>query len=60
MTLDLASKADLNSPQQWLRKGAWLDNFINEMQGLLLAELDLRLMPLIGLMEALDVEVVKP
>jgi hypothetical protein len=60
MTLDLVSKADLNSPQQWLRKGAWLDNFINEMQGLLLAELDLRLMPLIGLMEALDVEVVKP
>lgn len=36
---------------------AWLDQFHSEMQGLLLAELDLRLQPVLGLVEALDVEV---
>lgn len=40
---------------RWLKKGAWLDNFILEMQAILLAELELRLMPLVGLVEALDV-----
>lgn len=46
-------------PDQWLQQGGWLDNFIVEMQGLLVAELDLRLMPLLGLMEALELEVVE-
>jgi hypothetical protein len=42
-----------------LQKGAWLDRFIREMQAILLAELELRLMPVIGLIEALEFEVEK-
>lgn len=35
----------------------WLEQFADEMQGSLLAELDARLQPVLGLMEALDEEV---
>lgn len=35
----------------------WLDEFYKEMQELLLAELELRLMPVLGLVEAVDEEV---
>jgi len=38
----------------WARKGAGLDMFLQDMQGLLLAELELRLLPLLGLVEAVD------
>lgn len=59
-SLDTEGASELAStlcgPDQWLQKGGWLDNFIVEMQGLLVAELDLRLMPLLGLMEALELE----
>jgi hypothetical protein len=41
---------------RWLKKGGWLDRFIREMQAVLLAELELRLMPVFGLIEALEVE----
>lgn len=40
--------------QLWLETGGWLDNFYNEMQGLLLAELEVRLQPVLGLIEALE------
>jgi hypothetical protein len=36
----------------WVRPGAWLDRFCREMQGLLLAELEFRLLPVLGLLEA--------
>ncbi|MDX1504227.1 MAG: DUF3348 family protein [Spongiibacter sp.] len=42
---------------QWVAAGGGLQQFLAEMRGLLIAELDMRLMPLIGLLEALDVEV---
>lgn len=38
----------------WTAQGAWLDIFLQDMQGLLLAELELRLQPLLGLLEAVD------
>lgn len=44
---------------RWLQKGEWLDRFIREMQAVLLAELELRLLPVIGLIEALEFEVEK-
>jgi hypothetical protein len=55
--------APANSAQsetaRWLQKGEWLDCFIREMQAVLLAELELRLLPVIGLVEALEFEVEK-
>lgn len=44
-------------PQSWVQPGGWLDQFAREMQGSLLAELEARLQPLVGLLEALDEEV---
>lgn len=44
-------------PQSWGQPGGWLEQFAREMQGSLLAELEVRLQPLVGLMEALDEEV---
>ncbi|WP_341645176.1 DUF3348 family protein [Thauera sp. SDU_THAU2] len=40
----------------WLQPGGWLARFCAEMQQVLLAELDLRLMPVAGLVAALDTE----
>lgn len=37
----------------WLRPGGWLELFYQDMQELLLAELDVRLQPILGLLEAL-------
>jgi hypothetical protein len=36
----------------WTQPNAWLDRFFGEMRGLLLAELELRLLPVMGLVEA--------
>ena len=44
----------IDNNQLWLETGGWLDNFYNEMQGLLLAELEVRLQPVLGLIEALE------
>ena len=41
-------------PLQWLKPGGWLELFYRDMQELLLAELDLRLQPVLGLLEALN------
>ena len=46
----LAGAAD--DPARWLEAGAWLAQFRQAMRQLLLAELDLRLQPVIGLIEA--------
>ncbi len=46
----------LQDKQQWLAPTGWLSRFYREMQNLLLAELDLRLQPLLGLIEACEYE----
>ena len=43
-----------DDPHLWLLPGGWLDTFYSEMQGLLLAELEERLQPVLGLIEAQD------
>lgn len=43
----------------WIRPGGWLAAFCKETQGVLLAELDFRLQPVMGLIEALGNEVTK-
>ena len=40
----------------WLQAGAWLARFFQELQTVLLAELDLRLQPALGLLEAFENE----
>lgn len=50
----------VDKPDNWTAPGGWLDRFYNNMQSLLLAELELRLQPAIGLIEALDEEENKP
>ena len=42
-----------DNPACWTQVGAWLSRFCNELQTLLLAELEFRLQPTLGLIEAL-------
>ncbi len=44
-------------PSLWLRPGGWLARFCAELQDFLLAELDVRLQPVLGLVDALRHEV---
>lgn len=46
-----------DTPGSWLEPGAWLDQFCREMRILLLAELEVRLEPALGLLAALNNEV---
>lgn len=43
----------LDNPASWIQEKGWLARFSNDMQTLLLAELDLRMQPTLGLIEAL-------
>ena len=45
-----------DDPLEWMASDRWLGQFYKEIQGLLLAELEVRLQPLIGLLEALNTE----
>jgi hypothetical protein len=58
-----AGGADVRSDDTGLHiaagDGAWLRLFCREMQDVLLAELDLRLMPVVGLVEAVEEEVTR-
>lgn len=45
-----------DKPDAWMNEGAWLARFFNELQTVLLAELDVRLQPTVGLIEALHNE----
>ena len=45
-----------DDPAMWMEPGAWLAGFCNELQGALLAELDLRLQPIAGLINAFSNE----
>ena len=48
--------ASPDDPARWMQPGGWLARFCADMQRVLLAELDLRLMPVAGLVAALDKE----
>jgi hypothetical protein len=50
----LANEQQEDSVDLWMKPGGWLTRFRQEMQSLLLAELDLRLQPTLGLVEALQ------
>ncbi len=45
-----------DTPDLWMKPGAWLARFTQELQTVLLAELDFRLQPTVGLLEALHSE----
>jgi hypothetical protein len=47
---------ETDDPQMWGEPGGWLEQFNREMQGLLLAELEVRLQAILGLIEALNEE----
>lgn len=53
----MANGAKADDPAAWMQPGAWLADFRDDLRGVLLAELDLRLQPAMGLMEALGNEV---
>lgn len=55
--LDAAQQQD--APASWRQPGGWLDVFGKEMQEVLLAELEVRLQPVVGLIEAFSKEVKK-
>ncbi|MDB5838402.1 MAG: hypothetical protein JWQ23_354 [Herminiimonas sp.] len=50
----LADTRQADNPAGWTQPGAWLARFCNDMQMLLLAEVELRLQPTVGLIEALN------
>ena len=52
-----AAHAAATPPDEWLQPGAWLATFCQDMQSVLLAELELRLQPVLGLLDALSHEV---
>jgi hypothetical protein len=49
-----------DNPALWMQPGAWLTRFCHEMQTVLLAELEVRLQPTLGLIEAFDNVITKP
>lgn len=49
----LAEETHANTPAPWMAPGAWLAGFGHELQTVLLAELEVRLQPTVGLIEAL-------
>jgi len=50
----LADDDKNNQPANWLMPGGWLERFYQDMRELLLAEFDVRLQPVLGLLEALN------
>ena len=48
----LQANGQADEPALWMRNGGWLARFCQELQTVLLAELDLRLQPTLGLLEA--------
>lgn len=49
----VADTPQADAPQLWMQPGGWLATFQKDLQDVLLAELDLRLQPTVGLIEAL-------
>lgn len=54
----LAGSGQADDPAAWMRPGAWLANFRDELRAVLLAELDLRLQPVMGLIETFGNEAI--
>jgi hypothetical protein len=52
----LVDTLQADNPASWTHAGAWLARFCNDMQMLLLAEVELRLQPTVGLIEACNEE----
>lgn len=52
----LLETAQADDSALWLQPGGWLASFCRELQGVLLAELDVRLQPVVGLIEAFSNE----
>jgi hypothetical protein len=52
----LADSQQADSVDRWMAPGAWLARFCGELHSVLLAELDLRLQPSLGLLDALHHE----
>jgi len=52
--LEKGGDAECDEPRHWLMAGGWLELFYSDMQEMLLAELDVRLQPVFGLLEALN------
>lgn len=52
----LAATQQADNPAGWMQAGGWLAVFCTELQSVLLAELDVRLQPSIGLIEAFSNE----
>jgi hypothetical protein len=52
----LVDAGQADKPADWTQAGGWLARFCNDMQMLLLAELELRLQPAMGLIEACNKE----
>jgi hypothetical protein len=55
----LAKNELADNPAYWMHAGGWLARFRNDLQTVLLAELELRLQPTLGLLEALNHETSK-
>ena len=53
----LGDRLVLDDPEMWMRPGGWLAMYCRDMQAVLLAELEVRLQPVAGLIEALGNEV---
>ena len=51
-----AASGNTSTPDEWLAEGAWLNQFHREMKKLLLAELALRLQPIEGMLDAMNLE----
>ena len=49
-----------DDPARWLQPGAWLHTFCQDMRAVLLAELELRLQPVAGLLDALNEVTTQP
>jgi hypothetical protein len=48
-----------DKPALWMQPGAWLERFCGELKAVLLVELDVRLLPTVGLIEAMNNEKTK-
>ena len=49
----LAQAPVVDNVDSWMKAGGWLGQFCKELQAVLIAELDMRLQPTLGLLEAL-------
>lgn len=56
----LANDPPADDPAQWMQPGGWLATFCREQQAVLLAELEVRLQPAAGLVDAFDKEANAP